>query len=925
MDKTKLLEFQEKIHERLAITPTLPPISSPSSHSSKMVGRVIYPINYGADPTGGQDSSDAILEALTDAFQLQTGLQMLPRVADLGGLIIDLQGGSYKIGKPLRFPSSGGGNLVVKGGTFRASEVFPGDRHLVELVPSNSVKQTEISPEDSFSDQKDQDSGIVYEDVTFQGVLFDSSFRGGGILVIDSARIRITNCYFLHFTTQGIKVQGGHETYISNSFLGQHSTVGGDKQEREFSGTGIDISSNDNAITDVVIFSAGIGISLSGGANMVTGVHCYNKATWFGGIGILVKSHLTRIDNCYLDYTGIVIEDPVHVHVTNALFLGDANIVLRSVHGKISGVNIVNNMFSGTPKNNFPIVKLEGEFHEIDQVVIDQNNAEGMMLKSTTGKVKVSANGTRWVADFGPVLVFPNRINHYQHSFLAQSGEIPANAVTNVSNNVVVVETDRAVTGTVSVIKKTEIKKDKMRLRCLVCLLLFLLTMSMEFEETLSFRRRDMTKLSEYQDKIQERLMITPTLPPLSSPSSHYPKIVGKVIYPIGYGADPTGRQDSSDAILEALTDAFQLRTGLHMMPRVADLGGLVIDLQGGSYKIGKPLRFPSSGGGNLVVKGGTFRASNVFPGNRHLVELVPPNSGIFFEDVTFRDILFDSSFRGGGILAIDSARIRITDCYFLHFTTQGINVKGGHETYISNTFLGQHSTVGGDQQEKEFSGTGIDISSTDNAITDVVIFSARIGISLSGEANMVTGVHCYNKATWFGGIGILVKSRLTRIDNCYLDYTGIVIEDPVHVHVTNSLFIGDANIVLRSARGKVSGLNIVNNMFSSTSGKNFPIVKVKGKFHEVDQVVIDQNNASGMRLKSTTGKSKVSSANGTRWVADFNHALVFPNRINHYQHSFLAQSGQIPANAVTKVSNNVVVVETDRAVTGTVSVIVYQ
>ncbi|KAL0834387.1 hypothetical protein Bca101_086276 [Brassica carinata] len=439
-DMTKLLEIQDKIQERLAVAPTVPPVSSPSSPFPKMVGRVIYPISYGADPTGGQDSSDAILEALNDAFQLHIELHMLPRVTDLGGVVIDLQGGSYKIGKPLRFPSSGGGNLLVKGGTFRASEVFPGDRHLVELVASSS-------------EQKDQNSGIFFEDVTFKDVLFDSSFRGGGLAVVNSARIRITDCYFLHFTTHGIKVQGGHETYISNTFLGQHSTVGGDRQERQFSGTGIDISSTDNAITDVVIFSAGIGILLNGQANMVTGVHCYNKATWFGGIGILVKSHLTRIDNCYLDYTGIVIEDPVHVHVTNALFLGDADIVLRLVQGKkIHGVNIVNNMFSGDPKHNFPIVKLEGEFREVEQVVIDQNNVEGMTLKSTTGKAKVSGNGTRWVADFGPVLVFPNRINHYQHSLFAQSGEIPASAVTNVSNNVVVVETDRDVNGTVSVI-----------------------------------------------------------------------------------------------------------------------------------------------------------------------------------------------------------------------------------------------------------------------------------------------------------------------------------------------------------------------------------------------------------------------------------------------------------------------------------------
>ncbi|WZZ46649.1 LOW QUALITY PROTEIN: hypothetical protein YC2023_042908 [Brassica napus] len=433
-----------------------------------------------------------------------------------------------------------------------------------------------------------------------------------------------------------------------------------------------------------------------------------------------------------------------------------------------------------------------------------------------------------------------------------------------------------------------------------------------------------MTKLSEYQDKIQERLAITPTLPRLSS-SSHFPKIVGKVIYPIGYGADPTGRQDSSDAILEALTDAFKLQTGLHMMPHVADLGGVVVDLPAitrtGNLSGSLPPAVVKMNNCTMkVVKGGTFRASNVFPGNRHLIELVPPSSGIFFEDVTFRDILFDSSFRGGGILVINSARIRITNCYFLHFTTQRVNVKGGHETYISNSFFGQHST-GGDKQEPSFSGTGIDLSSTDNAITDVVIFSAGIGISLSGEANMVTGVHCYNKATWFGGIGILVKSHLTRIDNCYLDYTGIVIEDPVHVHVTNALFIGDANIVLRSVHGKISGLSIVNNMFSSKSRKNFQIVKVKGNFHEIDQVVIDQNNVSGMMLKSTIGKSKVF-GNGTRWVVDFSHVLVFPNRINHYQHSFLVRSGQIVASAVTEVSNNVVVVETDRAVAGTVSII---
>ncbi|KAL8508617.1 hypothetical protein ACS0TY_019026 [Phlomoides rotata] len=293
---------------------------------------------------------------------------------------------------------------------------------------------------------------MKYEDVTFRDILFDSSYRGGGLLVVDSARIRITNCFFLHFTTEGLLVQGGHETFVSNCFLGQHSTVGGDKSERSFSGTAIDIASTDNAITDATIFSAATGIILRGRANIVTGVHCYNKATFFGGVGILVKSGQNRISSPYLDFNSIVIEDPDQVIVSNGFFLGDGNIVLKSVSGRVSGLEIVSNIFSGDPKNNLPIVKLNGSFTAVDQVVIDQNVVNGMSLKSTVGKLTVAGNGTKWVADFGPILLFPDKINHFQYSFYVKGGGgFPTHAVTNVSENAVVVESQQAVDAVVSV------------------------------------------------------------------------------------------------------------------------------------------------------------------------------------------------------------------------------------------------------------------------------------------------------------------------------------------------------------------------------------------------------------------------------------------------------------------------------------------
>ncbi|OVA20711.1 hypothetical protein BVC80_881g76 [Macleaya cordata] len=422
------------------------------SGSGKQIGRVVYPIVYGADPTGAGDSSGAILSAIKDAFGIHSGSELLPGVKDLGGVEIDLQGGNFSISQPLRFPASGGGNVVIQGGTLRASPTFPGDRHLIELWSPNS--QTIQTTDATKAAQNNV--GIYYEDITFRDILFDSSYRGGGLYVVDSARTRVENCFFIHFTTQGIIVGKGHETFISSTFLGQHLTIGGDKGEKYFSGTAIDLASNDNAITDVAIFSAATGVILRGQANILTGVHCYNKATFFGGIGILVKLgglSQTRIDNCYMDYTAIVMEDPVQVHVSNAFFLGDANVVLKSVKGQISGLNIVDNMFTGDPKNNAPIVKLDGKFTNINQVVVDRNNVNGMSLRSTVAKLTVAGNGTKWVTDFSKVLLFPNKINHLQYSFYVRgkSAGFPVHAVTSVANNAVVVESDKPVNGAVSV------------------------------------------------------------------------------------------------------------------------------------------------------------------------------------------------------------------------------------------------------------------------------------------------------------------------------------------------------------------------------------------------------------------------------------------------------------------------------------------
>ncbi|XP_068656259.1 polygalacturonase QRT3-like [Aristolochia californica] len=429
-----------------AVSPS--PSSATAAPSSPRIYRVT---SYGADPSGQSDSTDAILKAISDAFQAPNGRELMPGIPDLGGSQVHLEGGTYKISQPLRLPSSGGGNFMIHGGSLHASDDFPTDRHLIELWPSSSSK-LKLDEEEPRSPAQEAFSSS-YEFITLKDLLLDSNSRGGGVSVINSLRTTIDNCYIAHFTSDGILVQGGHETLIKNSFIGQHITAGGDPGEKNFSGVGITLAGNDNVVTDVVIFSAGVGIMVAGQANTLTGVHCYNKATGWGGTGIYVRLpglSQTRILNSYLDYTGIVAEDPVQLVISGTFFLGDAFVLLKSVKGVISGVTVVDNVFSGSDKG-VDIVQLDqsnAPFSTVDQVVVDRNNARGMRVRSTVGRGSTQGNGTTLTVDFSDVLLFPDMIKHAQYTLLPDetgSSSFFNHALRNTSGNRVVVETDSEV------------------------------------------------------------------------------------------------------------------------------------------------------------------------------------------------------------------------------------------------------------------------------------------------------------------------------------------------------------------------------------------------------------------------------------------------------------------------------------------------
>ncbi|BBN18033.1 hypothetical protein MPTK1_7g18980 [Marchantia polymorpha subsp. ruderalis] len=428
--------------------------------------RVFYVTDNGADPSGQKDSTEALQKTITEAFAVGSAHDLDPGIPDLGGVEVHLEGGEYLISAPLQFPATGGGNIVIHGGTLRANETFPTDRYLLEMWSAAGIQRRSNRTVASLRDRSHHSLNCLkdyiasYEDITIRDMMFDANFRGGGLLIVDSIRINVENMYMSHYTTDGILVEGSHEIYIQNSYFGQFITTGASPLEKDSSGVAINIISNDNVVSNVVIFSGAVGVQVSGQGNLLTGIHAYNKPTDLGGIGIFLQLpgySQTRILNSYLDGTGIVADDPAQVDISHNFFNGDAYVLLRSskVDHSIEQVTIMNNMFAGSWRGT-PIVQLDqkmGSFAFVDRTIVDQNTAYGMKLKATVARATVSGYGRKFSTDISDRLLFPNRIQNVQYSlFVPTSNSYPRYALRSVQDNRVLVEADCKVSGTLTVV-----------------------------------------------------------------------------------------------------------------------------------------------------------------------------------------------------------------------------------------------------------------------------------------------------------------------------------------------------------------------------------------------------------------------------------------------------------------------------------------
>lgn len=310
---------------------------------------------------------------------------------------------------------------------------------------------------------------------------------------------------------------------------------------------------------------------------------------------------------------------------------------------------------------------------------------------------------------------------------------------------------------------------------------------------------------------------------------------------PMAYGATGDGVTDDSLAIQQCLDAARASVTSTWQIPRV-DFGGL-------SYLIGTQLQLP--GGNGMVLTNGRLVASPTFDTSKYLIEVGQVSDaylpdGFKINNLTVRDMYFDSSHRGGGLLIQRFLRARVDGCTFVGYSTCGLRTAvDGHELMVTACQFGEYlwgDTTGTRYDRADlFVGTGIRFETNDNHVTDTVIQLSRYGIYLANsDANLFNGVHIwpgYVKTAGTSGatsaldwintcVYVDQNSQLNNFTGCYFDGGQFIWENPWKASITNSIFLhgwGDASkgmIVFKAMAANVflDGVQITGNTFSVTN-----------------------------------------------------------------------------------------------------------
>eukprot|EP01084_Bolivina_argentea_P282383 483350_1 len=416
--------------------------------------------------------------------------------------------------------------------------------------------------------------------------------------------------------------------------------------------------------------------------------------------------------------------------------------------------------------------------------------------------------------------------------------------------------------------------------------------------------------------------------------------IQSPIINVVDYGADPFGILDSTLAFQKAIKDALSRGApNTNLTQSIHDCGGATINLQGGDYLISETLLIPA-GYGNMRITDGTIRANKNFS-NATISFLLyigegngKPNQFINIDHMLFdgKNIVFGCIHLRNAIMTDIGPQI-----FILGYNEAGIQTTKGHSLYLLDAWMGEY--LGSDPRKNNYTAstaTSIQLHSSDCAIFEVVIFSSRVGMNITGGGNIINSVHTWNLKNQYGGIGIILATK-ARLINCYLDGNDLLLLAPITANIENTFFLKDGTLVLKTRINNftINALTVINSQYNGGNGSTVSIRldETNGKFKNVNDVYVDNNlvsSISGYRYRSTNCRKTLRQIMMTEWKFDFSDCLLFDNiPIQWVQYTMELNEEQnmdFGIESIVKRTNGLIVsVVTNKACNATVYIVVDQ
>lgn len=416
------------------------------------------------------------------------------------------------------------------------------------------------------------------------------------------------------------------------------------------------------------------------------------------------------------------------------------------------------------------------------------------------------------------------------------------------------------------------------------------------------------------------------------------------VFSPLMYGARGDGVTDDGAAIRRCLV-AARTWAGANVeeltprIPRV-DFGGLV-------YATSAQIEVP--GGQGVTIENGALVPAPGFTSDLFLMRVGDPadpamRDGFRNVNTTVRRFYFDNKHVGGGLLLENFMRATVTDCLFAHYETVGLKTTrtGSHELKLYGCQFGEYwwgETEGvGYNRPDLFVGTGIEINSPDNHLSDLVIQLSRLGLKVNAQANLFDQIHIWtgyvrDPATSAGptaaltymstGLWITANASLSKFSQLYMDGCEILWENPWKTSVTDSIFLngfGDATRAMIRFKPMTvgefaSGVVITGCSFQVQNGGLMKMTSIDasaGTFNpgQVTGCLIEGNDFTGVTDRKYTTPMAAFSSNATHtWTFDFSGMLPFGDVIQMPIVTHYCFSGQSTIVRVTDLTGAVVTV----------------